>query len=114
MSHTRSKPEIPSSVKLTRPSTKRMIDFDWLMRAANLPGKTLHVACVLWHIASIQRKAVFLLPPYALRMYGVSRDCSYDSLRRLRAAGLIYLRAGRGRAPLVTLIDRERHLVTFD
>ena len=45
----------PAYVRLIRPNPKRIIDFDWLARAAKLPGKTLHVACAIWFVARLHR-----------------------------------------------------------
>ena len=92
---------------IIRPNPKRLIDFDWLARAARLPGKTLHVACAIWFVVSLHRTPTIRLAPYALRHFGVSRDCCYDSLRRLAKAELIVHSACRGRLPRLTVIDRQ-------
>lgn len=104
----------PTSARLIRPSPKRIIDFDWLTRAAKLPGKTLHVACAIWFVASLHRTPTIRLAPYALRMFGVSRDCCYDSLRRLADAELIALSTGRGRLPRLILVDRQGRPLPID
>jgi len=85
----------------------RYINYDWLMAAATLPGKTAHVACAIWYVASLQRSSTIRLLPYTTRLFGISRDCCYPSLRRLEEAALITLDAGRGRTPVITLIDRQ-------
>jgi hypothetical protein len=92
---------------LRRPSPLRHINYDWLSTAAGLPGKTAHVACAIWYVASLQRSSTIRLAPYATKLFGISRDCCYPSLRRLEEAGLITLDAGRGRTPIITLIDRQ-------
>lgn len=96
-----------TSVRLIRPNPKRTVDFDWLARASKLPGKTLHIACAIWFVASLHRTPTIRLAPYALRNFGVSRDCCYDSLRRLADAELIALSTRRGRIPRLTLVDRQ-------
>lgn len=100
--------------RLRRPSHKRVIDFDWLARAAKLPGKTLHVACAIWFVASLHRTPTIRLAPYSLRMFGVSRDACYDSLRRLADAEQIALSTGRGRLPRLTLVDHQIRPILFD
>ena len=107
-------PTLPASLKLTRPSPRRVIDLDWLARAAKLPGKTLHVACAIWFVVSLHRTPTIRLAPYALRMYGASRDCCYDSLRRLVDAELIALSARRGRLPRLTVVDRQMRPIQIE
>lgn len=92
-----------------RPSPLRPINYDWLAIASALPGKTAHVACALWYVASLQRSAKVQLPPYVIKRFGISRDCCYPALRRLADAALISLDAGRGRIPVITLIDAQVH-----
>lgn len=103
-----------TSLRLIRSSPKRLIDFDWLARAANLPGKTLHVACAIWFVASLHRTPTIRLAPYSLRKFGVSRDCCYDSLRRLADAEQIALSARRGRLPRLTLVNRQLSPLHFE
>jgi len=103
-----------SSIKLTRPNPRRVVDLDWLARAAKLPGKTLHVACAIWFVVSLHRTPTIRLAPYALRMFGASRDCCYDSLRRLADAELIVLSARRGRLPRLTVVDRRVRPLVID
>jgi hypothetical protein len=90
-----------------RPSPLRPINYDWLSAAAALPGRTAHVACAIWYVASLQRSPTIRLSPYAVKRFGISRDCCYPALRRLEEAALITLDAGRGRIPVITLIDRQ-------
>lgn len=102
-------PNSPARPTFRTPSPWRCINFDWLAIAAALPGRTVHVACALWWIASLHRSATVSLPPHAVKRFGISRDCCYPALRRLEEAALITLDAGRGRIPVVTLVDRESH-----
>lgn len=92
-----------------RHSPLRPINYDWLATAAGLPGKTAHVACAIWYVASLQRSATIRLPPYVIKRFGISRDCCYPALRRLADAALISLDASRGRIPVITLIDAQAH-----
>lgn len=89
----------------------RPINYDWLAAAAALPGRTAHVACAIWYVASLQRSATIRLPPYVIKRFGISRDCCYPALRRLEEAALITLDAGRGRIPVITLIDGQAQLL---
>lgn len=103
-----------SSIKLTRPNPRRVVDLDWLARAAKLPGKTLHVACAIWFVVSLHRTPTIRLAPYTLRMFGVSRDCCYDSLRRLSDMEMIVLSTRRGRLPRLTVVDRQVRPLEID
>jgi hypothetical protein len=85
-----------------------------LARAAKLPGKTLHVACAIWFVVSLHRTPTIRLAPYALRMFGASRDCCYDSLRRMSDAELIVLSARRGRLARLTVVDRQMRPLMID
>ena len=97
----------PAHPTFRTPSPWRYINYDWLAGAAALPGRTGHVACAIWFVASLHRSATVALPPHAVKRFGISRDCCYPALRRLAEAALITLDAGRGRIPVVTLLDRE-------
>jgi hypothetical protein len=98
---------IQSRPAIRRTSPWRYINYDWLSTAAALPGKTAHVACAIWYVASLQRSSTIRFAPYAIKLFGISRDCCYPALRRLEEAALITLSAGRGRIPVITLIDRQ-------
>lgn len=93
--------------RIPRPEANRPVNFPWLAVAAKLPGRTLNVAMAIWFVASLHKTPTIRLAPYVLRMFGVSRDCCYDSLRRLSDAGLIALKTQRGRLPVMTLVDEE-------
>ena len=93
--------------RITRPASCRPVNFPWLAVAAKLPGRTMNVAMAIWFVASLRKTPTIRLAPYALRMFGVSRDCCYDSLRRLSDAGLIALKTRRGALPVMTLVDSK-------
>lgn len=93
--------------RIARPDAYRPVNFTWLGHAAKLPGRTMNVAMAIWFVASLHKTPTIRLAPYVLRMYGVSRDCCYESLRRLSDAGLIALKTRRGALPVMTLVDAE-------
>jgi hypothetical protein len=76
----------------------------WLQTAAALPGKTLHIAIVLWYRAGLTGSMTVKLGSQDLEAMGVARDAKYSGLDRLQAAGLISIDRQRGRAPVVTLL----------
>lgn len=102
-----------ASPKRRAPRIERSEDFlggrpplSALAAAGRLPGRTLHVALVLWFIAGVEsRRAALALRPSVLKCFGVDRHAAYRALAQLEAAGLVTVRRARGRAPVVTLLD---------
>ena len=81
------------------------IPWAWLMAAARLRGRALHVALILWHHAGLKNHRTV---SFCLRWatdFGMSRDTARRCLRNLVAAGLVTTNARRGRGLLVTLND---------
>ena len=79
-----------------------IVKIDWLADAAQLPGKSLHVAIAILSAARWAPGEPVLLSPQAVSKFGVSRDAGYEALSRLANAGLIDVERGRGRAPTTT------------
>ena len=78
----------------------------WMTKAAQLPGKTLQVALALWYLSGVQRTPTVRLAVKTLEKFGVSRDAKYEALERLALLGLIQVQQDRGKAPMVTLLQR--------
>lgn len=91
---------------LTRPS-HRPVSFDWVERAARLPGKSLHVALSILWAAAIDSAPVVRVSRSALDRFSVSRDACYDALKHMEDAGLVRVRRLSGRRTVVTLLDRD-------
>ena len=85
------------------------LPFEWISRAARLPGSALAVGMCLWHLAGLrgthQRLA---LSTERLEPFGVSRHSKDRALRALLAAGLVTVERKRGRSPRVSLVTRQR------
>jgi len=77
----------------------------WLTRAATLPGRTLHVALALWHLAGMARSRVVKATGEAFRRFGVSPHAARRGLAAMERAGLVTAERHSGRRPLVTLLD---------
>jgi len=77
----------------------------WLVRAARLPGKSLHVAVGLWFWAGIRRTDTVKLSTAFMETLGVGRHSVYRALRVLEAVGLITVERHAGRLPVVTLLS---------
>jgi len=82
---------------------KGPIPLGWIMKAASVEGKTLHVALVLWFLAGLKRSLKVTVSQSKLRLFGVSRQASYRALFRLEGAGLVSVERHRGRNPIVTI-----------
>ena len=79
---------------------------DWLIKAANLSGKTIHVALELWRESGCRRSRNDIpLSTDKLQSLGVGRKASYAALKHLEAAKLITVERRRGRLSRVTIID---------
>lgn len=84
---------------------KGPIPMDWLMAAANLPGRALHVGISTWFLAGIKKSNRVILTRSLLESLGVSRHAAYRALAHLERAQLIQVNRGRGRNPAVTLLE---------
>ncbi len=77
----------------------------WFSVAAQLPGKALHLALMIWCTAGIcgsRRVAISNL--HALG-FGIERNAKYRALAWLEEAGLIVVERRVGRSPIVTILD---------
>ncbi|GEM_PF-2554474 len=79
------------------------LPFPWWAAASNLPGRTLHVALAIWHLATLrQRSAVVRIRPSLIRELGVKRNAMYRAIQNLQEAGLIeVVDRARGRSMTV-------------
>ncbi len=82
-----------------------LVLLDWLMTAAQLPGKSLHVAVALWAIGELQNSRVVMLSNTTSLRFGLDRNAKYRALAWLEEAGLISVQRKAGRAPLVTILE---------
>ena len=87
---------------------KGPIPLEWLMRAANLPGKALHVGNVLWLLAGLNQSRTVQLSSMWLRRFGVLRDSARLGLKKLEGAGLVAVERHHGRSPKVTILDPRK------
>ena len=83
---------------------KGPVPLNWLARAGQLPGKSLHVGVVLWFLAGMYRTNSIALPNGILKLLGVDRHAKYRALNQLGQADLIKCDRHDGRSPGVTLV----------
>jgi hypothetical protein len=82
---------------------KGPVPLDWLQRAANLPGKSLHVGVVLWYLVGLRKTNTLALPNGVLATFGVDRHAKYRALEQLESAGLISVVRQHGQNPVITV-----------
>jgi hypothetical protein len=83
---------------------KGPIPLDWLCRAAQLPGKSLHVALAIWFLAGLNKSAIVKLNQSVLNELGVDRHSKARALTQLASAKLISMQGAPGCAPVVTVL----------
>ena len=96
--------KVPRQHKPGEKFLKGPVPLNWLTRAGQLPGKSLHVGIVLWFLAGLSGKRTVALPNGVLRLFGVDRHAKYRALQCLKQADLIKREQHDGRSPLVTLL----------
>jgi hypothetical protein len=79
----------------------------WLTEAAQLPGKSLHLALALWFTASAEQARQMELGNLASRKFGLERNAKYRALQWLEEASLVRVERRMGRSPLVTILGRR-------
>lgn len=84
---------------------KGPVPLDWLARAGQLPGKSLHVGIALWFLAGIRRTSSVALPNGILKLFGVDRHAKYRALNWLEQDGLIEQKRHDGCSPIVILLS---------
>src|SRR5262249_8390095 len=75
--------------KTSAPFLKGPIPLWWLQRAAQLPGKALHVGIILWYRTGVTRAASVVLTRARLREFGIHHDTGRRALYALQQAGLV-------------------------
>ena len=93
---------------------KGPIPLEWLIQAARLPGRTLHVGIALWHQVGLISANHVPLSMKLLRSMRVDRSAVYRALHALEDAELVAVVRRRGHQPHVTILNAPRHQVTRD
>ena len=87
---------------------KGPIPWEWLIQAAQLPGKALVVALCLWRLAGATGKRTIRLANSEVAPFGVDRAAKSRALKALEQAELIAVEHRMGRWPVVTLLVPNR------
>ena len=84
---------------------KGPIPLDWLQGAGQLPGKALHVGIVLQFLSGVKRSSEVQFSYSLAEEFGVKRHSAYRALKALEQRGLIKIRRGIGKNPIVRLAE---------
>jgi hypothetical protein len=87
------------------PFLKGPISWPWLVRAAQLPGKSLHVALLLWREAGCRKSRTVRFCLSHAEGMGMHFYTARRALRRLAIAGLVEINRQPGRGLEVTLLE---------
>ena len=79
----------------------------WLSKAAQLPGKTLHVAMALWWLHGMAKGKPLKLTQKALDYFNVSRYAVRGGLALLERQGLIGVERKAGQRPTISILDQR-------
>lgn len=83
------------------------IPFEWVSRAATLPGRTLHAALALRHLSALQKTATVKMQRKIREELGLSSETYNEALIKLEIAGLVKVKRVNGQAHTVTIIEVE-------
>ena len=81
------------------------VPWAWVQRAAQLPGKPLHVGIALYQRAGMEKSDTVKLSNGVLEDMGVDRYAKRRALKDLEKAGLVSVKRRHGRSPVVTILD---------
>ena len=86
---------------------KGPIPLAWLMSAARLPGRALHIGVLLWFRAGLTRSKSVKLSGQHARLFDIDRHAKARALHQLERARLVSVYRARGRSPVVTILPYE-------
>ncbi len=94
---------------------KGPLQLDWFIKAAQLPGKSLHVGLALWYQAGLTRSTEVRCPMSMLtKQMGVSRHSVYRALIALEKALLMTVERHPGRKPVCRLCAQAESMNGVD
>lgn len=83
------------------------INWVWLVKAAALPGKSLHVALAIRHQCKLEKRNNISFCNTFLKDMNVNRDAKRRALAELETAGLITVHHETGKNPIVTFVESK-------
>jgi DNA-binding MarR family transcriptional regulator len=85
---------------------KGPVPWNWIEKAARLPGKSLAVGLCIWRLMGATRSNTIKLSNRECEALGITRHAKSRALRQLEAAGLIAAEHHRGRFPRIKIVPR--------
>jgi hypothetical protein len=80
--------------------------WNWIEKAAHLPGKSLAVGLCIWRLMGATRSNTIKLSNRECEALGITRYAKSRALKQLEAAGLIAAEHHRGRFPRIKVVSR--------
>lgn len=77
----------------------------WILRAAHLPGKSLHVGIALWALSGVAKSKTVSVTRLVRRDFGLERYTLYRALKHLEKDHLVFVDRRIGRAAVVTILE---------
>ena len=97
--------EKASRKRITGRFLRGPIPLEWLMKAGQQSGQALHVAIAIWFLTGVKNTNSVQLSNKLLREFGVDRYSKRRALKQLSNAKLISVKQGRGKSPVVTVLE---------
>src|SRR5262245_51600019 len=89
---------------------KGPIPLSWLQQAIALPGKALHVGCIVWYLSGLNRSHPVIFSPAVAAQFGLSRGAARRGLLCLEKAELVSVQRQSPKSPRVTLLGQPKRL----
>ena len=83
---------------------KGPVSLDWLQCVGHLPGKALHVGIALQFLSGVSRSSEVAFSYSLAETFGVKRHAAYRALKAIEQMGLIKIRRGKGKGPMVQIL----------
>ncbi len=77
----------------------------WTQKAANLPGKALHLAVAIRYLYGLHKGQAFSLSYKTAQSFGINRRAIYNGLTALEREGLIRVKRMPGRSPIIEVVS---------
>ncbi len=83
---------------------KGPIPLQWIIKAAELGGRTMNIAMALWYLSGLKKSATVSLTHKTLDEFGVTRKTASRLLEGMQSHGLITIMRKPGCAPVITIL----------
>lgn len=92
--------KIPLGKRFLRP-----IPWDWVTFAALAGKNALALGLLLWYKAGLKMSATVRLTTGLLQEFSICRSTGYRGLKDLETVNLVSVKRGKGRCPVVTILQ---------